>query len=286
MKRQKSLLIFATVLTAFFILPHFFLPSLACGIDEGKLRFEVSFSADGQHKNITGRIYLIMTKSGGREPRLQRYPNNTLMWGVDIFDLKPGETAIIDGNTLGFPVAALSDISADEYYVQGFVNVYTQFKRSDGFTLWMHNDQWEGQHWNRSPGNLYSKPVKIVLDPQTSETIKLVCDNVIPPVEVPPDTRMVKRIKFESEMLTKFWGQPVYLGATILLPKGYDTHPDVHYPVNYIQGHFSLRSPYGFRPVADDESDSRRRANPFTKFWLSDSCPRMIAVTFQHPCTF
>ncbi|MFC1514207.1 alpha/beta hydrolase-fold protein, partial [candidate division KSB1 bacterium] len=138
-----------------------------------------------------------------------------------------------------------------------------------------HNDQWEGQKWNRSPGNIYSDVKKIYIDPSSAETIKLICNNVIPPVEIPEDTKWVKRIKFQSEKLTDFWGQPIYLGATILLPKGYDTNPDVYYPVNYIQGHFSLRAPHGFR-----------EGTPFYEFWNSENCPGMIAVTFQHPCPY
>ena len=59
----------------------------------------------------------------------------------------------------------------------------------------MHNDQWEGQQWNRSPGNLYSDVKKVSIDPARADRIELVCDNVIPPIDVPPDTEWVKRIK-------------------------------------------------------------------------------------------
>jgi hypothetical protein len=47
------------------------------------------------------------------------------------------------------------------------------------------------------------------------------------------------------------------------------------YPVNYEQGHFSLAAPYGF----DEKND-------FSKAWLSDNFPRMIAITFQHPTPY
>ena len=40
---------------------------------------------------------------------------------------------------------------------------------------------------------------------------------MLPPVEVPPDTKWVKHIKIQSALLTKFWGQPMYLGAIVLL---------------------------------------------------------------------
>jgi hypothetical protein len=101
-------------------------------------------------------------------------------------------------------------------------------------------------------------------------------DQVIPPIEVPADTEWVKHIKFKSELLSEFWGHPIYIGATVLLPMGYDSHPDVEYPVLYSQGHFSTRAPYGFT----GEKSS------FYKTWTAEDFPRMIVVTFQHPCPY
>ena len=155
------------------------------------------------------------------------------------------------------------------------MNVYTRFPRADGHTVWLHMDQWEGQNWKRSPGNLYGDPVKLRIDPASASPIALVADKVIPPVKVPADTGMVKRIKIQSALLTKWWGRPIFLGATILLPKDYDAHPDAHYPVNYIQGHFSLRAPGGFGSGGD-----------FDKLWLAADTPRFIYVTLQHPSPY
>jgi hypothetical protein len=104
---------------------------------------------------------------------------------------------------------------------------------------------------------------------------------------VPPDTKWIKRIKFQSKLLSEFWGRPMYLGATILLPRGYDDNPKMYYPVDYIQGHFSLRAPKGFRTDDPGEDNRRgRRGYEFYKTWISDECPRMILVTFQHPCPY
>ena len=110
------------------------------------------------------------------------------------------------------------------------------------------------------------------IDPASPAPITLVADKVIPPITPPADTDMVKRIKIQSEILTKWWGQPIYLGATILLPKDYDKHPDVKYPINYIQGHFSLNAPGGFG-----------RGGEFDKVWMAETTPRFIYVTLQHP---
>ncbi len=197
------------------------------------------------------------------------------LFGRNIESLEPGETAIIDATVFGHPLQSLKDLPPGEYLVQAFVNVYTRFPRADGHTVWLHMDQWEGQNWKRSPGNLYSEPVKMMLDPASSGTVKLVADKVIPPVQVPPDTDSVKRFKIKSEILSAWWGQPIVLGATVLLPKDYDKHPDVRYPVNYIQGHFSLGVPGGFG-----------RGQDFDQYWLADDTPRMIYATLQHPSPY
>jgi hypothetical protein len=83
--------------------------------------------------------------------------------------LKPGEAAVIDAGTLGYPANSLKDIPAGDYYVQALLNIYTRFSRADGHVIWAHNDQWEGQQFNRSPGNLFSD----------SESLKVVVDQLV-----------------------------------------------------------------------------------------------------------
>jgi S-formylglutathione hydrolase FrmB len=163
--------------------------------------------------------------------------------------------------------------------VQGFVNIYSEFRRADGHVLWMHDDQWEGQRWNVSPGNLYSDVTRVTIDPARPTIIRLNASRVIPPVVVPPDTQWVKRFKFQSPSLTKFWGRPVYLGATVLLPRDYDTET-IAYPVHYVQGHFSLAPPLGFNP---EFTPNARGSYNIALDWMKDDFPRMIVVTFQHP---
>jgi hypothetical protein len=108
------------------------------------------------------------------------------------------------------------------------INIYTEFRRADGHTIWAHMDQWEGQQFNRSPGNFYSEVLKVHIDPAQRSDIKLNLTNVIPPIEVPRDIQWIKRIKIQSNILSKWWRHPMYLGATLLLPKGYNKHNDVN----------------------------------------------------------
>ena len=202
-------------------------------------RFEVTYAASARSKPITGRVLIMIARDDSREPRLQAgaWETSVPFFGVDVQDWQPGEAAVLDGTTVGYPPERLGDIPAGSYYVQAIANVYTEFHRADGHTVWLHDDQWEGQQFNRSPGNIVSEVQQVFLDPDAGYTVELELTEVLPPVEVPPDTDWVKRIKFQSDLLTEFWGRPIYPGATVLLPKGYDDDPERRYPVVYGQGH-------------------------------------------------
>ena len=60
----------------------------------------------------------------------------------------------------------------------------------------------------------------------------------IPPIKEPEDSKYIKHIRIQSKLLTEFWGRPMYLGAHILLPEGWDTHPEMKYPLAIFHGHF------------------------------------------------
>ncbi|HDZ27444.1 hypothetical protein LCGC14_0885830 [marine sediment metagenome] len=266
------------------------------------LRFEISFPESLSGEPITGRMFVMITRNADREPRFQvgAYTNrpganNAPLFGVDVKQLEPGESVVIDENTLGYPPHSLRDIPAGDYYVQALLNVYTEFHRSDGHVIWAHMDQWEGQKFNLSPGNLLSEGQKVHIDPDAGYTVKLSLTRVIPPIDIPPDTKWVKRIKMQSKLLTEFWGHPIYLGATVLLPKGYEEHSNVYYPVLYYQGHFSLDAPFYFTAeepskslVTGSERERQRRERRYqlSKHWISDDFPRMIVVNFQHPTPY
>ena len=236
-------------------------------------RFEVTVPPTVRGGAVTGRVYVMVARDNDREPRLQIGRTGTPFFGRDVEMLPPGRAAVLDVTDLGTPVASLKDLPPGDYWVQGFVNVYSEFTRADGHTVWMHDDQWEGQHWNVSPGNLYSLPRKVQVGP-AMETVKLVADQVIPPVQVPPDTEFVQRFKIQSPMLSKFWGRPIYLGATVLLPRDYH-RTTMKYPILYRQGHFSLAAPLGFQPGTEIHDA-----------WMKDTFPRMIVVTLQHPTPY
>jgi len=239
--------------------------SLGAADQPARLRFRLSFPASARSEPADGRVFVIVTRKADPEPRLQfgksggQY-DSTPFFGEDVDALGPGQQAVIDGRSDGYPLDRLAELPPGDYYVQGFLN-------------------------------LYSEPRKIHLNPAASETIRLVLDRKIPPIEVPKDTAYVKHVRFESPLLSKFWGHPIFIGATILLPRDYDRDSGVFYPVNYEQGHFSLSAPGGFgekvAPDATDREKERARGREeFAARWMSDAFPRMLFVTFQHPTPY
>jgi hypothetical protein len=125
-------------------------------------------------------------------------------------------------------------------------------------------------------------------------------------VQTAPDTKWVKYVKFQSVLLTKFWGHPIFLGASVLLPKGYDEHPNVHYPVVYWQQHFigpASNAPFGFRtdsvppgggpqrPIdpaiaAQIKGYNLETGYDLYKEWNGSNFPRFIVVDFLGPTPY
>jgi hypothetical protein len=274
---------------------------LAAGLGLGPAalaqRVEIRIGAGLTDGPTTGRMFVIFTRDGSREPRLQAgsYAGSAPFYGVDVSALATGEPAVFDASTPGFPLDGLRDLPPGDYFVQGLLNVYTRVTPKHGKTIWVHWDQWEGQQWNRSPGNLVSEVERIRWDPNGS-LVRLTLVRQLPPVEVPPDSRWVKRVKIQSKILSDWWGRPVHLGAVALVPSGWEQHPTTRYPAIYIQGHFGLGPPFGFSPEGAPETKEARTArlartarepgSEFARSWMGPNFPRMVAITLQHPTPY
>ena len=68
----------------------------------------------------------------------------------------------------------------------------------------------------------------------------------------------MKHVRYRSERLSRFWGRDVYLGAIVLVPEGWDTHPNQRYPLVLSHGHFE-REMSGWRETPPDPAFARDR---------------------------
>ena len=295
-KTKVRLFSFLAILLTSLLLPR--IAELASEHNVG-LQFAISFPEASSKEQLDGRLLLLVSTDSSREPRFQISEDLTTqqVFGIDVEGLRPGQEAIVGATAFGYPVRNLAQVPRGEYTVQALLHRYETFKRSDGHTVKLPMDRGEGQEWNRAPGNLYSTPQKITVDPQKSDTVKILLDKVIPPIVPPKDTKYIKHVKMRSKLLSDFWGRPMYLGANILLPEGFDSHPDARYPLAIFHGHFPADFG-GFRETPPDPdlkpeySDRfklegynrivQEQAYKFYQEWTGPNFPRMIIIEIQH----
>ncbi len=165
------------------------------------LHFFISFPETSSRELIDGRILLLVSTDESKEPRFQINEdlNTQQVFGVDVGGLKPGQEAVVNASTFGYPVRSLSDLKPGEYWVQALLHRYETFKRADGHAVKLPMDRGEGQQWNSAPGNLYSAPLKVTVRANDDRNIKILLDKVIPPIEPPKDTKYIKHVTDYSE---------------------------------------------------------------------------------------
>jgi hypothetical protein len=267
----------------------------ACQQEPDGVNFSVQFAPELSSAPQDGRLLVLLSNDPSDEPRFQIGIGleSQMVFGVDVNGMKPGENIKID-SAFGYPVMNFRDIPPGEYYAQAVINRYETFTLENGKKVKLPPDQGEGQQWNRKPGNFYSKPVKVKIEAGHSANIQLTMDQQIPAIEQPVDSKYVKHIRIESKLLSKFWGKPMFLGAHVLLPEGFEEHPEAKYPLMIYHGHFPSdfggfqTSPpdpamdttdyssrfgiYGYNKIQQEE------AYNFYRQWTAPAFPRFLVV--------
>lgn len=260
--------------------------------------FAVTFPKARSERPLDGRLLLLLSTDPSAEPRLQinDTPSTQIVFGTDVENWKPGTLVRVGDSAFGYPIRTLSQLKPGEYTVQALLNRYETFHLADGRVLKLPPDRGEGQQWQSKPGNIYSQPVKLTIGPGGSP-VTLTLDQEIPPIPPLQDTQYVKHIRIRSERLSKFYGTDMYLGAHVLVPAGFDEHPQARYPLIIFHGHFpgdfggfrteppdpNLKPDYserfhlgGYNKVVQQEDYD------FFRKWTGPDFPRMLIVEIQH----
>ncbi|MDZ4710191.1 MAG: alpha/beta hydrolase-fold protein [Saprospiraceae bacterium] len=290
---------FYSVLSGIFL--NFFSPISAPPLRT--LNFEVGLGSTINQNNLQGRLLLILSKDTIGEPRFQ--VNDGLrsqqIFGLDVNHWQQPNKIKLNEAIVGYPLASLKDVPPGTYRAQAVLHVYETVQLQTGQTIKVPMDRGEGQHWNQAPGNLYSIPVKIDIKNSGTQLFKINLNQTIPPIEQPADTKYIKHIKIQSKLLSAFWGRPMFLGAHVLLPEGFDQHPEARYPLAIFHGHFPDDFG-GFRTHPPDSTlkpDYNERFNlkgyniiqqqeayDFYKIWTGPGFPRVLAIEIQHPTPY
>jgi hypothetical protein len=273
------------------------------GSQAPSLRIAVNFPRERSAVPLDGRLLFLVSTDSTAEPRRQIAdgPETQLVFGTDVNGWAPGADVWVDRSAFGYPVRSLATLPPGRYWVQAVLNRYQTFRRSDGKVVKLPADMGEGQQWNAKPGNLYSTPRWMRLDPRLRILNRVTLDQEIPPIAPPADTKYIKHIRIESKLLSAFWGAPMFLGAHVLLPEGFDTHPEARYPLVINHGHFPADIG-GFRPEPPDPNlkpdfsarfnlagynrIQQEQAHQFYKDWTGPGFPRVLLVEIQHPTPY
>jgi S-formylglutathione hydrolase FrmB len=231
----------------------------------GALRFEVRLSpaptatnggpARPDTRPRSGRLLVIAGKPGAIEPRFtvgETGTNTPPILGRDIADLVPDSVAVLDHQSVIFPVDSLSQLRPGNYAVQALLHTNADLNVPN------------------APGDLFSSVTTVRLDPAAGGTIRLELSHVVPAEALPPDQELIKYLKVRSRLLSDFHGRPIDLRAGVILPRDFLRHPEQRYPVRvHIGGYGGRFTDVG--TMMSPETD-------FHRAWMADQAPRMILI--------
>ena len=261
----------------------------------------VRFPAGVSGKALDGRLMVLLSNDPSDEPRMQI--NDTMdsqqVFGVTVDGMRPGQVVVVGDGADGYPRKSLRDVPTGDYTVQAVLNVYETFHRGDGSVVKLSADRGEGKQWSVAPGNLYSKPVKVHVGPDAKLEISM--DQVMPEIKPVADSKYIRHVRIQSALLTKFWGRPVFLSAVVMVPEGFDEHPEARFPLIVSEDHYTaefddfrteppdanLKPVYSERfHLAGYNRIMQEEAYKNYQEWIAPGTPRMLIVKLQHANPF
>jgi hypothetical protein len=200
----------------------------------GAQQLKISYTTGADKSAFSGKVFLYLSKDN-RNPKdgevgVSFFP----CFATDVKNIQAGTVITIDDKALSYPVP-LSDIERGTYFVQA---------------VWDRN--LGGRSIAKSPGNMFSKPIQVMLTKDYKKSFTIVCSEIVPMPEF-KETEFVKELKAPSALLSAFHIKPVTVDAAVTLPAEYYTQPSGKFPVvfyvfgyggnyHFFSGDTSLRS--------------------------------------------
>lgn len=212
---------------------------LAAGQLPAGTKFEVSFDSSVRPDTATGRlvVYLHDQKQGSRGSPASGFVEEDPqpMFGIDVNDLKPGESAVVDDSATSFPVV-LSKLPPGKYRAQAVLDM-------------KHQDS----NWRREEGNLSSKVVDVTIKEGEDQSVKLDLVDVVKPRTYENRPGVVELFEIKSKLLSEFHNRDVLLRCGVVFPQDYN--PGRKYSAVYEVPGFGGNHSSAFR-------EAQRGANP------------------------
>lgn len=173
-------------------------------------------------KPESGRVLVAIAKARQRPNFTNYHPPVLPVMGVDVKAFGRDTVAIIDNDTLTFPLTKLNDLPLGEYAVQAI------FATNRDINL------------PNAPGNRYCEPVTVKLDPAGGTTIELTLDKWFPE-RLPKESTTHRYLKLPSKLLSDFHGRPMEFRVGVVLPPDFDSEPEKKYGLLVDIGGFGTR---------------------------------------------
>jgi S-formylglutathione hydrolase FrmB len=250
MRRQTSILLilFALLFTAF--------PSIAQDSRTSRLRIRVSLQAGLFSKGASGRMLIFMSNAPQKPASLGSgfVPGSNWVAGQEVEWIPSGGSVVIDTDVKAFPTP-FSRVKTGTYHFMAVLDVD-------------HSYAYNGPNG----GDLVSA-VKSVENMEADHigTVELILSQVRKDRET-KDTDNIKLVKFQSPLLSAFWGRPIWIKAGIVLPRSYssgNSYPTV-YSIHGFGGDY--RGAFFRGPSLLNEMSSGKRPEMVTVF-LDGSFP-------------
>lgn len=218
------------------------------------VRFELSGRTNLFSSGITGRLLIVLGRNKDSEPRERIGATGMDADPVTGFDLKGfrGLLTPVPTNTSLFPQREWSEIPKGTYYAQAVLMTNRDIRLPN------------------APGNFFSVPQEIHLDPAHPIQVRLNLDRQLPSEKLPADTDEVRYLKILSPRLTTFHQRPIYLRAAVTLPTGWREETNRQYPLVIQIGGYGTRF-YDTGPLENRQPD-------FVATWRATNSPRFIHV--------
>lgn len=219
------------------------------------LKFEIGVKPGLVQRAQDGRLFLFINKKGDQEPRFADGDvsyDAPPMLARDVKNFGNGSTSVIDNSSIAYPISDLAHLPAGEYFVQALLDTNIDVSSPN------------------AEGNLYSEVQKVTLDPAKGGVVKLALDKAVPPEKLPADTELLKYLKIQSPLLTKFYGRPIYVRAAVLLPRTYLSDSKAKFPLLVNIGGYGSKYTRAARFA--------NASSPAYKMWMADDMPQMIEL--------
>lgn len=191
-----------------------FIAFLQIGAAAQTVHFKINVDSAIGEKPFSGRLLIFMTNNPKPLEMIESdfmNPDAVYISGTEITNLEAGKPVEINPDALAFP-QKFSNAPKGEYQVMALLDLD-------------HSYTYNGA----GAGDIYSKVVKVSMPAGETE---LTLSEQIPEKKV-NIVKNVQIVEFESPSLSAFWGRPIKMQASVVLPPNYDASKTEKYPTVY-----------------------------------------------------